>query len=110
MKTASPGLLELPVAGVRVNAGPLTSAINNIISNFISTLLNIERLPKYSRQISQLDLKDGGLDMYDPQSRALSDLAINIQTTSRNAIRSIITHSHLPELFSLDTNPDSIFL
>ena len=59
--------------------------------------------------------------MYDPQSRsrALVDLAINIQTTSRNAIHGIITHPHLPpkkldttisELFSIDTNPDSIFL
>ena len=57
--------------------------------------------------------------MYDPQSRALTDLAINIQTASRNAIRGIVTHPHLPpkkldttisELFSIDTNPDSIFL
>ena len=37
--------------------GPLTSAINSIISNFIATLLNIESLPQYSRGISQLDLK-----------------------------------------------------
>jgi len=57
--------------------------------------------------------------MYDPQSRALIDLAINIQTTSRNAIYCIITHPHLlpkkldttiSEIFSIDTNPDSIFL
>ena len=57
--------------------------------------------------------------MYDPQSRALVDLALNIQTTSRNAIRGINTHPHLPptklditisELFSIDTNPDSAFL
>ena len=57
--------------------------------------------------------------MYDSQSRALPDLAINILTTSRNAIRGIITHPHLQpkkldstisDLFSLDTNPDSIFL
>ena len=57
--------------------------------------------------------------MYNPQSSALTDLAINILTTSRNAIRGIVTHPHLPpkklnitisELFSLDTNPDSIFL
>ena len=58
--------------------------------------------------------------MYDPQSRALTDLAINIQTTSRNAIRGIVTHPHLPpkkldttisELFSIDTNLlGSIFL
>ena len=93
--------------------GPLVSAINNIISNFIAPLLNIESLPQYSPRISQLDLKHGGLDMYDPQSRALTDL------TSRNAIRGIVTHPHLPpkklditisELFSLDTNPDSVFL
>jgi len=99
--------------------GPLTSAINEIISNFLSTLLNLESLPEYSRRISQLDLKNGGLGMYDPQSQALADLAINIQTTSCNAIRGIITHPHLPptkfditisELFSIDTNPASIFL
>ena len=77
--------------------GPLTSAINDIISNFLSKLLNLESLPEYSRRrISQLDLKNGGLGMYDPQSRALVDLALNIQTTSRNAIRGIITHPHLP--------------
>jgi hypothetical protein len=34
--------------------------------------------------------------MYDPQTRALPDLAINIQTTSCNAIQGIITHPHLP--------------
>jgi hypothetical protein len=99
--------------------GPLTSAINDIISNFLSTLLNIGSLPQYSRRISQLALKHGGLDMYDPQSQAFTDLAINIQTTSCNAICGIITHPHLPPkklditisaLFSLDTNPDSIFL
>jgi hypothetical protein len=65
-------------------------------------------------------LKLGGLG-YDPQTRALPDLAINIQTTSRNAIQGIITitHPHLPprtldptisELFSIDTNPNSSFL
>ena len=57
--------------------------------------------------------------MYDPQSRALVDFALNIQTTSRNAIHGINTHPHLPltklditisELFSIDTNPDSTFL
>jgi len=110
--------LDINTPFTRYN-GPLTSAINGIISNFLATLLNIDNLPQYSRRISQLDLKHGGLDMYDPQSRALTDLAINILTTSRNAIRGIVTHPHLPpkklditisELFSLDTNPDSIFL
>jgi len=58
--------------------------------------------------------------MYDPQSRALVDFALNIQTTSRNAIHGINTHPHLPPtklditiselLFSIDTNPDSTFL
>lgn len=98
---------------------PLTSAINNITSNYAATLLNLQTLPQHSQRIAQIDLKHGGLGMYDPQTRALKDLAINIQTTSRNAIRGIITHPHLPprtldpttsELFSIDTNPNSSFL
>ena len=99
--------------------GPLTTAINNIIINFLQILFNIDTLPPHSLQIAQLDVTNGGLGCWDPSARAIPDFVLNFNKTRRHAIRGITTHRNLPpqqlhqtiiDLYTIDTNPNSKIL
>jgi hypothetical protein len=100
--------------------GPFTSAIYEVISNFIAGLVNHPTpLPTFALQIAQLNISSGGLGFYSPSNRALTDLANNYIMSRRNVIQGIRTHRDLPprqldpalgELFTLESNPTSVFL
>jgi len=100
--------------------GPFTLAINEVISNFLADLINHSTpLPTYALQIAQLSISSGGLGFYNPNTRALPDLANNYITSRRHVLQGIRTHRDLPlrqldpalgELFTLESNPTSVFL
>jgi hypothetical protein len=99
--------------------GPLTNAINKIISNFLKTTFNTDTLPHHSLQTAQLDITHGGLGMWDPGARAIPDFVLNFTKTWRSATKGISTHKRLPplqlhtsirNLFTIDNNPNSIIL
>ena len=100
--------------------GPFTTAINDVISNFIADLVNHPTsLPTYALMIAQLSISSGGLGFYNPSNRALTDLANNYIVSRRNVLHGIRTHRDLPlrqldpalgELFTLESNSSSVFL
>jgi hypothetical protein len=67
--------------------GPFTTAINEVISNFIADRTSYPViLPTYALQIAQLSTSNGGLGFYNPSSRALTDLVNNYIVSRRNVI------------------------
>jgi hypothetical protein len=75
--------------------GPLTSAIEDIITTFLSTLLDLPSTPSYAILISQLSLCAGGLGILCPCSRAAPDFIITVTTAICNATTGFKLHKDL---------------
>jgi hypothetical protein len=99
--------------------GPLTSATEEIIKNFLATLLNNPSIPDFALLISQLGLKTGGLGILCPRTRAAPDFVITMRSTIRNAqhrfqlhkdLLPFQLHQSLGDLFTISTKPDSLIL
>ena len=99
--------------------GPLTRTTDDMIKSFLSTLLEIDDVPDYSIHISQLSLSAGGLGILCPRLRAAPDFVLTMASVCRHAQtgfsfhRSLVPHTlhtSLRDLFTLDSNPTSIFL
>jgi hypothetical protein len=69
--------------------GPLTSATNTIIKNFLSKLIGTTTLPHHALLIAQLNINAGGLSILDPRSRAIPDFMLSFTSALRHATRGI---------------------
>ena len=99
--------------------GPLTSATNHIIANFISDLVGAPVLPHHALLICQMNLNAGGLGMLDPRSRAVPDFMLTFTASTRHATAGIHLNKHLQNvhlhhtisaLYSTNANPHSLIL
>ena len=99
--------------------GPLTSATNDIISKFLTTLTGVQALPHYALLIAQLNIQAGGLGILDPRARAIPDFMLFFTSSLRHATRGIHLNKNLQnvpidetisDLYSLSTNPNSCIL
>ena len=100
--------------------GPLTRTTDHIITSFLSSLLNThDDFPDYATHIAQLPLSAGGLGLLCPRLRAAPDFVLTMTTVCRRATtgfyfhRSLAPHTLHPSLrslFTIETNPSSLFL
>jgi hypothetical protein len=100
--------------------GPLTRTTGDIITSFLSSLLNThDDLPDYATHIAQLPLSAGGLGLLCPRLRAAPDFVLTMTTVYRRATtgfyfyRSLAPHTLHPSLrslFTIESNPSSLFL
>ena len=99
--------------------GPLTRTTDSLIHSFLSTLLKTDEIPSYALHIAQLGLSGGGLGILCPRLRAAPDFVLTMTTVCRRATtgfhfhKSLIPHRLHPslrDLFTIDTNPSSLFL
>jgi hypothetical protein len=99
--------------------GPLTQTTDTIIQTFLSTLLDVDTIPEYAVLISQLGLSAGGLGILCPRLRAAPDFVLTMTSVCRRATRGFSFHKtllphqihpSLRSLFTIDDNPNSLFL
>ena len=100
--------------------GPLTRTTDEIITSFLSSLLNThDDLPDYATHIAQLPISAGGLGLLCPRLRAAPDFVLTMTTVCRRATtgfyfhRSLAPHTLHPSLrslFTIESNPSSLFL
>ena len=102
--------------------GHLTNGYDQIVNNFLRTLLNMqedEPLPMYASLITHLNINKGGLGILHASTRAIPDFIINMMSSSRCASRGftinkdvpqVQTNTSLAKLFDLDYNTTSQIL
>ena len=99
--------------------GPLTRTTDHIITSFMSSLLDSDEIPDYAIHISQLGLSAGGLGILCPRLRAAPDFVLTMTSVCRRATagfsfhKSLVPHtlhSSLRDLFTIASNPSSLFL
>ena len=99
--------------------GPLTNATDQIIKSFLSGLLSVDDIPETAMHIAHLDLSAGGLGLLCPRLRAAPDFVLTMTSVCRRATTGFFfhkslhphtIHDSLRHLFTLESNPDSLFL
>ena len=101
--------------------GPLTAGIDDQLRRFLGTLLGIpaETVPDHALQICRISLRDGGLGMIDPGTRAIIDFVTSMSKAAHSATqgfrvgsgdRSIRPPPAVAALFDPTANPDSAIL
>ena len=73
----------------------LTSNIEDIISTFLTSLLNQPSIPPSAILISKLGLASGSLGLLCPRTRAAPDFVITMTTPTRNAKHCFCLHQDL---------------
>jgi hypothetical protein len=96
---ASDVLYNLPTDNSNPNweqwNGPLTSAIEDIIAEFLTTLLASPSTPSHAILISQLSLHAGSLGLLCPRTQAAPDFVITMAVAIRNAMNGFKLHKDL---------------
>jgi hypothetical protein len=100
-------------------SSPLVEGINNLITIFLTDLLNIQQIPTVSKYIAHIHPSRGGLGVLFPHHRAIPDFMVSTTMSLRRAtlgfrssidVEPVLLHTSINTLFDINTNPTSNLL
>ena len=99
--------------------GPLVEGIDSIIHDFLATITSQQQLPSHAIIIANISVGLGGLGILNASHRAAPDFVFTMTSAMRYAnegfvfnkdIPTLHLHPSIANLFSLDLNPDLLYL